>query len=77
MDDCIFPDDGGDGGMTAAEDILELLKKEGPLDDEKIIEKTGYVPKTVRYALRTLKSKEWITVTLNVKDSRKHIYRVV
>ncbi|MCK4310182.1 MAG: helix-turn-helix transcriptional regulator [Methanomicrobia archaeon] len=58
----------------SAKDVLEALVEKDGVSSRSIAEKINMPDRTVRYALKILKSKDFVRMRIILGDTRKRIY---
>lgn len=58
----------------SALEVLNILKREGPLTPKDLFERTSFAPRTVRYALRVLLDNKLVKKVPNLQDLRQNVY---
>lgn len=70
---------GGDANSLppSALEVLSVLRREGPLTQKDLFEKTDLAPRTVRYALKVLLEYKLVKKIPNLHDLRQNFYVVL
>ncbi|MHA1711859.1 MAG: MarR family transcriptional regulator [Candidatus Freyarchaeota archaeon] len=58
----------------SALEVINILRKEGPLTPKELFEKTTFAPRTVRYALKILLDRKLVKKVPNLNDLRQNKY---
>lgn len=55
--------------------VLEILGNSGAMTHKDLVSKCHYSPRTIRYALKTLKERKLLIEKMNIHDMRQIIYQ--